>query len=61
MEEKHKLASSISLTMQDRVILLKFLTHRVSKQCTNGNFQKKFPLPKNGAHFEYSPKMQKHK
>ena len=34
--EKHKLA----LTVQNRVISLKFSTHRVSKKCTLGNFQK---------------------
>ena len=33
--------ASISLTVRDRAILLKFLTHSVSKQCTIGNFQKK--------------------
>ena len=43
--EKHKFAS-ISLTMQDRAILSKFLTHRVSKQRTLGNFQKIFLSPK---------------
>ena len=39
--EKHKFAS-ISLTVRDRAILLKFSTHRVSKKCTTciGNFQK---------------------
>ena len=36
--EKHKFAS-ISLTVQNRVISLKFSTHRVSKKCTLGNFQ----------------------
>ena len=44
--EKHKFASisltmrdraSISLTMRDRAISSKFLTHRVSKNCTLGN------------------------
>ena len=39
--EKHKLA----LTVQNRVILLKFSTHRVSKKCTLGNFQKNFLFP----------------
>ena len=57
---KHKFAS-ISLTMQDRAISSKFSTHRVSEQCTLGNFQKKFPLPKKGGHFEFFPKMAKHK
>ena len=61
--------------MRDRAILSEFLTHRVSqecgvltgryhrvsKECTLGNFQKKFPLPKNGGHFEFLPKMEKHK
>ena len=51
----------ISLTVQNRVILLKFSTHRVSKKCTLGNFQKKFPLPKNGGHFEFLPKIEKQK
>ena len=58
--EKHKFAF-ISLTVRDRAILSKFSAHRVLKQCTLGNFQKKFPLPKNGGHFEFSPKMEKHK
>ena len=61
--EKHKFAI-ISLTVQDRAISLKFSTHRVSDQCTLGNFQKKFPLPKNGGHFAFSnfcQKMEKHK
>ena len=35
---KHKFAS-ISLTVRDRAISLKFSTHRVSKECTLGNFQ----------------------
>ena len=41
---KHKFAS-ISLTVQDRAISSKFLTHRVSEQCTQGNFKKFFPSP----------------
>ena len=41
--------SSISLTVQDRAILLKFSTHRVSKQCTFGNLKKKFLSPKMAA------------
>ena len=55
---KHEFPS-ISLTVRDRVILSKFSTHRVSAQCTLGNFQKKFPLPKNGGHFEFSNFSQK--
>ena len=51
--EKQKFPS-ISLTVRDRAILSKFSTHRVSKQCTFGNFQKKISLPKNGGHFEFS-------
>ena len=39
---KHELAS-ISLTVRDRAISLKFSTHRVSKECTLGNFQNIFP------------------
>ena len=58
--EKHKFAS-ISLTVRDRTISSKFSTHRVSEQYTLGNFQKKIPLPKNGGHFEFLPKMAKHK
>ena len=46
--EKHKFAF-ISLTVQDRAISLKFSTHRVSEQCTLGNFQKIFPSPKMAA------------
>ena len=55
---KHKFGS-ISLTMQDRGISSKFSTHRVSKECIIGNFQKNFPLPKNGDHFEFSNFCQK--
>ena len=58
--EKHKFAS-ISLIVRDRAISLKFSTHRVSKKCTLSNFQKKIPLPKNGGHFEFLPKMAKQK
>ena len=43
--------------MRDRAISSKFSTHRVSKQCTIGNF----PLPKNGGHFEFSNFRQKRK
>ena len=59
---KHEFAS-ISLTVRDRAISSKFSTHRVSKVCNLCNFQKNFPLPKNGDHFEFSnfsPKMAKH-
>ena len=49
---KHEFAS-ISLTVRDRAISSKFSTHRVSKECNVCNFQKKFPLPKNGGHFEF--------
>ena len=55
---KHKIAC-ISLTVGDRAILSKFSAHRVSKECTNVNFQKNFPLPKNGGHFEFSNFCQK--
>ena len=55
---KHKFAS-ISLTVRDRAISSKFSTHRVSEHCTLGNFQKNFPLPKNGGHFEFSNFSQK--
>ena len=41
------------LTMRDRAILSKFSTHRVSEQCTLVNFQKNFPLSKNGGHFKF--------
>ena len=61
--EKHKFASN-SLTVRDRTISSKFSTHRVSKECIIGNFQKKFHLTKNGGHFEFFeflPKMEKHK
>ena len=49
----------ISLTVRDRAILSKFSAHRVSKECTNVNFQKNFALPKNGGHFEFSNFCQK--
>ena len=55
--EKHKLA----LTVQNRVISLKFSTHRVSKKCTLGNFQKNFLFPKMAAilNFQILPKIEK--
>ena len=57
--EKHKFA----LTVQNRVIWLKFSTHRVSKKCTLGNFQKKFFFPKMAAilNFKFLPKIEKQK
>ena len=60
--EKHKIAS-ISLTVRDRAISSKFSTHRVSKECTLGNFQKIFPSPKMAAilNFQILAKMEKHK
>ena len=45
---KHKFAS-ISLTVRDRAISSKFLTHRVCKECNLCNFQKNFPSPKMAA------------
>ena len=45
---KHKFAS-ISLTVPDRAISSKFLTHRVSDHCALGNFYKIFPSPKMAA------------
>ena len=45
---KHEFPS-ISLTVRDRAISLKFSTRRVSEQCTLGNFQKNFPSPKMAA------------
>ena len=61
--EKYKFAS-ISLTVRDRAISSKFSTHRVSEQCTLGNFQKKI----SSSHiwrpfyiFEFLSKMEKHK
>ena len=60
--EKHKFAS-ISLTVRDRAISSKFSTHRVSNQCTIGNFQKNFLFPKMAAilNFRIFPKMETHK
>ena len=61
--EKHKFAS-ISLTVQDRAISSKFSTHRVSEECTLGNFQKIFPSPKMAAILNFrifAKKMAKHK
>ena len=46
--EKHKFAS-ISLTLRDRAISLKFSIHRVPKKCTLGNLQKIFLSPKMAA------------
>ena len=45
---KHKFAS-ITLTVQDRAILSKLSSNRVSDQCTLVNFQKIFPSPKMAA------------
>ena len=50
--EKHKF-SSVSLTVRDRAILLKFSTHMVSKKSTIGNFFKKFSCPQKFGHFEF--------
>ena len=36
-------------TVRDRAISSKFSTHRVSKECIVGNFQKIFPSPKMAA------------
>ena len=58
--EKHKFAS-ISLIVRDRAISSKVSIQRVSEQCNLGNFQKNFPLPKNGGHFEFSNFCQKWK
>ena len=58
--EKHKFAS-ISLTVRDTAISMKYSTHRLSEKCYSLQFSKKFPLPKNGGHFEVLPKMEKHK
>ena len=55
---KHEFAS-ISLTVRDRAISSKFSTHRVSKECTLCNFQKIFPSPKYGGHFDFSNFCQK--
>ena len=40
--EKHKFA----LTVPNRIISVKFSTHRVAKKCTLGNFENIFLLPK---------------
>ena len=45
---KQKFAS-ISLTVRDRAVSSKFLTHRVFKECNLYNFQKIFPSPKMAA------------
>ena len=49
---KHKFAS-ISLTVRDIAILSKFLTHRVTKECTLCNFKKIFPFSKMAAIFNF--------
>ena len=57
--EKQKFAS-ISLTVRDRAISSKFSTHGVSEQCNVLlAIFKNFPLPKNGGHFEFLPKIEK--
>ena len=48
----------ISLTVRDRAISSKFSTHRVSKECTIGNFQKIFPSPKMAAILNFRQKWQ---
>ena len=57
---KHKIAS-ISLTVQNRVIPLKFSTHRVSKKSSLGNLKKIFLFPKMVAilNFRILPKIEK--
>ena len=40
--------------MQDRAIWAKFLAYTVYMQDALLNFQKKFPLSKNGGYFEFS-------
>ena len=57
--EKHKFA----LTVQNRVISVKFSTHRVSKKCTLGNFQKIFLFLKVAAilNFQIFAKIEKQK
>ena len=59
---KHKFAS-ISLTVRDRAISLKFSAHGVFKECTLCNFQKNFPSPKMAAilNFRIFAKNAKHK
>ena len=52
---------SISLTVRDRAISAKFSNHRVSKQCTIGNFQKILFSPKMAAILNFCQKMEKHK
>ena len=47
------------LTVRDRAISLKLSSNRLSDQCIFGNFQKKFPLSKNGGLFEFSNFSQK--
>ena len=58
--EKHKFAS-ISLTVPDKAILSKFLTHRVAPQTTLCNFQKNFLSPKMAAILNFRQKCEKHK
>ena len=52
---KHKNVS-ISLTVRDRAISLKFSSHRVSKECTLCSFQKIFPSSKMAAIFDFFAK-----
>ena len=55
--------ASISLTVRDRAISSKFLTHGVTKQCTL-QFSKKISRPQKWRpflFFEFLPKMAKHK
>ena len=54
----HRVSEGICLYLLNRGSS-KFLTCRVSEECTLANFQKNFPLPKNGGHFEFSNFCQK--
>ena len=52
---------SISLTVRDRAISVKFSTQRVSKQCTLGNFQQILLSLKMAAILNFCPKWKKRK
>ena len=60
--QKQKFAS-VSLTVQDRAISLKFSTHRISKNVVLVIFKKFYSPQKWGPFkiFEFLPKMEKHK
>ena len=57
--EKKNLFASISLTVRDRAISSNFIPTGYLINALLAIFKKKFPLPKNGGHFEFTNFCQK--